>query len=78
MQIDGKWYNVDATWDASKVQRSGDIAFMLRGDKDFGHGNYYIDTENTHNCKNDCPLDRYRFLRIVNQNRWWGGIGSGR
>lgn len=78
VQIDGKWYNVDATWDASMVQRSGDIAFMLRGDDTFNHNEYSIETKNTHTCKKDCPMDYAKFMSIVNQNRWWGGIRGGR
>lgn len=78
VQIDDKWYNVDATWDASMVQRTGDIAFMLRGDDTFNHNEYTIDTPNAHTCKKDCPLENSRFMRIVNQNRWWGGIKGGR
>ena len=78
VQIDGKWYNVDATWDASLVQRSGDIAFMLRGDDTFNHNEYSIESKNTHTCKKDCPMDYTKFMSIVNQNRWWGGIRGGR
>ena len=78
VQIDGKWYNADATWDASMVQRSGDIAFMLRGDDTFNHNEYSIDTKNIHTCKKDCPFDYSKFMSIVNQNRWWGGIRGGR
>ena len=78
VQVDGKWYNVDATFDASMCQRTGDIAFMLRGDDTFAHDNYFIDTKNTHTCPKDCPLETFKFMTIVNQNRWWGGIKNGR
>lgn len=51
---------------------------MLRGDNNFAHNNYFIDTKNTHTCSKDCPLETGRFMRVVNKNRWWGGIRSGR
>lgn len=79
VQIDGKWYNADATWDASTVQRTGDISCMLRGDKTFKpHIEFTRDTAIAHECKEDHPFERARFMRIYNQNRWWNGIGGGR
>lgn len=79
VQIDGKWYNADATWDASTVQRTGDISCMLRGDKTFRpHVEFTRDTAIAHECKEDYPFERTRFMSIYNQNRWWNGIGGGR
>ena len=60
------------------VQRSGNIAYMLRGDQTFAHNNYAVVSKNSHTCIKDAPLNTGRFMSIVNQNRWWGGIKGGR
>jgi len=78
VQINGKWYNADSTWDAEQLKRTGGLAFMLRGDSTFCHGEYSVDKSKIHICKKDWEPDQARFMKIVNQNRWWGGIGSGR
>jgi len=78
VQINGKWYNADSTWDAERLKRTGGLAFMLRGDSTFGHGEYSVDKSKIHICKKDWEPDQARVMKIVNQNRWWGGIGNGR
>ena len=79
VQINRKWYNADATWDSSTVQRTGDISCMLRGDATFKpHYEFTRDTAIAHECKNDYPFEATRFMRIYNQNRWWNGIGGDR
>lgn len=78
VQIDGEWYNADATFDASSVQRTGDICCMLRADNQFNpHSKYTRDTKEAHICKKDYPFDRLHFMNIYNQNRWWRGLGGG-
>ncbi|MBR0351448.1 MAG: transglutaminase domain-containing protein [Clostridia bacterium] len=78
VQIDGEWYNVDSTADASSVQRTGDIACMLRADNLFNpHAKFTRDTKEAHICKKDYPLDKLHFMSIFNQNRWWRGLGGG-
>lgn len=78
VQIDGEWYNADSTFDASTVQRTGDISCMLRADNHFNsHTRYTRDTKEAHVCKKDYPLDRWHFMSIYNQNRWWRGLGGG-
>lgn len=79
VQIDGKWYNADATWDATQLQRTGGYAFCLRGDDTFGHGEFpKIISKNTHVCKEDRKIDDFLVRRVVHKNKFWGGIRGGR
>lgn len=79
VQIDGKWYNADATWDAERLQRTGGYAFVLRGDNTFGHEGFpKIISKNTHVCKEDKGIDNFLANRIVSRNMFWGGIRGGR
>lgn len=78
VQINGKWYNADSTWDAQQLKRTGGLAFMLRGDSTFGHEEFFIETKEIHTCKSDWEPDQSIIMKIANQNRWWGGIGNGR
>ena len=78
VQIDGEWYNTDSTFDASTVQRTGDISCMLRADNHFNpHARFTRNTKEAHICKKDYPFDRWHFMSIYNQNRWWRGLGGG-
>lgn len=42
VQIDGKWYNVDPTWDSEYFQRTGRYKYMLLNDEKFekSHGKF--------------------------------------
>ena len=54
VQIDGKWYNVDATWDSSTFQIWGKYENMLLNDEDFNrnHGRFSVlRTKTEHKCK---------------------------
>lgn len=54
VQIDGKWYNADPTWDSSAVQIYRKYEYMLLDDEDFdkSHGEYSIlRTKTYHKCK---------------------------
>lgn len=79
VQIDGKWYNADATWDAVQLQRTGGYDFCLRGDNTFGHKEFpKIISKNTHVCKEDNKIDNFMVKKIVSRNMFWGGIRGGR
>ncbi len=54
VQIDGKWYNNDPTWDAQNFQIFGGYEYMLLNDEKFDrtHGKFSIRrTETYHKCK---------------------------
>lgn len=54
VQIDGKWYNVDPTWDSSRIQNYGYYRYMLLNDHDFNltHGEFTeFRTKTEHRCK---------------------------
>lgn len=50
---------------------------MLRADNHFNsHARFTRDTKGAHICKKDYPFDRWHFMSIYNQNRWWRGLGG--
>ena len=54
IQIDGKWYNADPTWDSSTIQMQKKYKYMLLNDKVFeeSHSKYSIGrTKTYHQCK---------------------------
>lgn len=54
VQIDGKWYNTDPTWDSDTIQLYGIYENMLLSDDDFSktHGKFsYMRTKTEHECK---------------------------
>lgn len=54
VQIDGKWYNTDSTWDSQKFQISRRYEYMLLNDEDFNqtHGHFSSNrTKTEHKCK---------------------------
>ena len=54
IQIDGKWYNADPTWDSEEFQIYRKYQYMLLNDEDFNlsHGEFSIArTKTEHRCK---------------------------
>ena len=54
VQIDGKWYNADPTWDSREIQLYGRYEYMLLDDEEFNktHGKFSLErTETEHKCK---------------------------
>lgn len=75
VQIDGKWYNTDPTWDAEYYQNYRKYKYMLLNDKDFekSHGNYSIlRTMTYHKCKSKFDYSKIKGLfpnQIENDER---------
>lgn len=62
VQIDGKWYNADPTWDSEEFQIFRKYQYMLLNDEDFNlsHGEFSIArTKTEHKCKS-----RFDFSKI--------------
>ena len=54
VQIDGKWYNTDPTWDSGEFQISGKYKYMLLNDEDFNKTHEIFSenrTKTEHKCK---------------------------
>ena len=65
VQIDGKWYNADPTWDSSVVQIFRKYEYMLLDDDDFdkSHGEYSIlRTKTYHKCKSKFDYSKIQGL----------------
>ena len=64
VQIDGKWYNFDPTWDAEILQINGKYKYMLLNDADFAksHGRFCLGrTKTEQKCKS-----RFDYSKIKN------------
>jgi len=65
VQIDGKWYNVDATWDSSIFQYNRRYENMLLNDEDFNktHGKFSsMRTKTEHKCKSKFDYSKIQGL----------------
>ena len=65
VQIDGKWYNADPTWDSSKVQIYGRYEYMLLNDEEFNktHGKFSLRrTKTEHKCKSKFDYSKIQGL----------------
>lgn len=65
VQIDGKWYNVDATWDSSTFQYNRRYENMLLNDEDFNetHGKFSSRrTKTEHKCKSKFDYSKIQEL----------------
>ena len=65
VQIDGKWYNCDPTWDSQRVQMYGKYKYMLLDDKDFriSHGKFLLRrTKTEHKCRNKFDYSKIQGL----------------
>lgn len=65
VQIDGKWYNADPTWDSSKVQIYGRYEYMLLNDEEFNktHGKFLLErTKTEHKCKSKFDYSKIQGL----------------
>lgn len=72
VKIDGKWYNVDATWDALEFQVSERYKYMLLNDQEFdkSHGIYSKGRTRTYRkCKS-----RFDYSKIKGLLPWQVGI----
>ena len=72
VQIDGKWYNVDVTWDSNTFQISGKYENMLLNDEDFNksHGKFSESrTKTEQKCKS-----RFDYTKIHGLSPWKIGI----
>lgn len=76
VQIGGKWYNADPTWDSKKVQMLGKYEYMLLNDEEFdkSHGEYSIlRTKTYHKCKSKFDYSKIQGLspnQIISEGRW--------
>ena len=64
VQIDGKWYNTDPTWDSSAYRCNKNIKYMLLDDEKFekSHGKYNIGRPRTyHKCNS-----KFDYTKITN------------
>lgn len=59
VQIDGKWYNVDVTYDAGQFAINGRYKYMLKSDKEFekSHSEFYIISKRQE-CNSDFDYDK--------------------
>ena len=67
VQIDGKWYNADPTWDSSSIQLYGKYEYMLLNDEEFNktHGKFSIRrTETEHKCKSKFDYSKIQGLSL--------------
>ncbi len=65
VQIDGKWYNIDATWDALYYQTYGQYKYMLLNDEDFDKTHGELSNRRTktyHKCKNKFDYSKIQGL----------------
>ena len=67
VQIDGKWYNSDPTWDSEIVQIYGQYEYMLLNDEDFNksHGEFSAGrTKTEHKCKSKFDYSKIQGLSL--------------
>ena len=67
VQIDGKWYNADPTWDSSTIQLYGKYEYMLLDDEEFNktHGKFSARrTETEHKCKSKFDYSKIKGLSL--------------
>lgn len=65
VQIDGKWYNADPTWDSSTIQLYGIYEYMLLNDEEFNktHGKFSLErTKTEHKCKSKFDYSKIQGL----------------
>ena len=77
VQIDGKWYNADPTWDSEVYHFYGKYEYMLLNDEDFNrtHGKYSaFRTKTEHKCKSRFDYSKIQGLSI-NQIKTAGRSG---
>lgn len=76
VQIDGKWYNADPTWDSENIQILKKYKHMLIDDEEFekSHGKYYAGRKHTHHkCTDkfdyskikDCPIEQIENGKVL-------------
>ena len=76
VQIDGKWYNADPTWDSDRIQTYGKYKYMLLNDQEFDqtHGKYSQNrTKTYHKCKSKFDYGKIQGLspkQIISEG-WW-------
>ncbi len=67
VQIDGKWYNCDPTWDSETYRFNKKYKYMLLNDEDFNksHGKYSaFRTKTEHKCKSKFDYSKIQGLSI--------------
>lgn len=67
VQIDGKWYNADPTWDSSTIQLYGKYEYMLLNDEEFNktHGKFSLErTKTEHKCKSKFDYSKIQGLSL--------------
>ena len=67
VQIDGKWYNADPTWDSSTIQLYGRYEYMLLDDEEFNktHGKFSLGrTKTEHKCKSKFDYSKIEGLSL--------------
>lgn len=63
VQIDGKWYNADPTWDSDVIQIVGKYKYMLLSDEEFeiSHSEYSFNRPKTyHQCKSNFDYSKIK------------------
>ena len=67
VQIDGKWYNCDPTWDSETYRFTREYEYMLLNDEDFNksHGKFSdFRTKTEHKCKSKFDYSKIQGLSI--------------
>lgn len=64
VQIDGKWYNTDPTWDSSTIQMCGQYKYMLQNDKifDITHGKFFRRDKTYKQCTSNFDYSKIKGL----------------
>lgn len=68
VKLDGKWYNLDLTWDADRIVESTPTKYFLKSDNDFGHDEY-VPRRLTEKCTESITnAHAYMRYRAIDQN----------
>lgn len=68
VKLDGKWYNMDLTWDADRIVAGQPTKYFLKSDNDFGHTEFII-RKLINKCDDSIPnAHQYMRYRSIDQN----------
>lgn len=68
VKLDGKWYNMDLTWDADRIVAGQPTKYFLKSDNDFGHTEF-IARKFINKCDDSIPnAHQYMRYRSIDQN----------
>ncbi len=68
VKLDGKWYNIDLTWDADRIVAGQPTKYFLKSDNDFGHTKFII-RKLINKCADSIPnAHQYMRYRSIDQN----------